>query len=75
MIVNDKSKTMEVKFCDVPNGEVFMEDGAYYLAIEGILDDLGYRKNAVNLTDGEVTYFECDEMVIWVKATLTVENR
>ena len=75
MIVNDKSKTMEVKFCDVPNGEVFMEDGAYYLAIEGILDDLGYRKNAVNLTDGELTYFEGDEMVIWVKATLTVENR
>ena len=75
MIVNDKSKTMEVKFCDVPNGEVFMEDGVYYLAIEGILDDLGYRKNAVNLTDGEVTYFECDEMVIWVKATLTVENQ
>ena len=75
MIVNDKSKTREVKFCDVPNGEVFMEDGAYYLAIEGILDDLGYRKNAVNLTEGEVTYFDCNEMVIWVKATLTVENR
>ena len=75
MIINDRPKTREVKFCDVPNGEVFMEDGVYYLAIEGILDDLGYRKNAVNLTDGEVTYFECDEMVIWVKATLTVENR
>ena len=75
MIVNDKSKTREVKFCDVPNGEVFMEDGAYYLAIEGILDDLGYRKNAVNLTEGEVTYFDCNDMVIWVKATLTVENR
>ena len=75
MIVNDKSKTREVKFCDVPNGEVFMEDGAYYLAIEGILDDLGYRKNAVNLTEGQVTYFDCNEMVIWVKATLTVENR
>ena len=75
MIVNDKSKTMEVKFCDVPNGEVFMRDGAYYLAIEGILDDLGFRKNAVGLTEGEVTYFDCNEMVIWVKATLTVENR
>ena len=75
MIVNDKSKTMEVKFCDVPNGEVFMEDGVYYLAIEGILDDLGYRKNAVNLTGGQVTYFDYNEMVIWVKATLTVENR
>ena len=75
MIINDRPKTREVKFCDVPNGEVFMEDDVYYLAIEGILDDLGYRKNAVNLTDGEVTYFECDEMVIWVKATLTVENR
>lgn len=75
MIVNDKSKTREVKFCDVPNGEVFMEDGAYYLAIEGILDDLGFRKNAVSLTEGEVTYFDCNDMVIWVKATLTVENR
>ena len=75
MIVNDKSKTMKVKFCDVPNGEVFMEDGVYYLAIEEIFDDLGYRKNAVNLTVGEVTYFDCNEMVIWVKATLTVENR
>ena len=75
MIVNDKSKTRGVKFCDVPNGEVFMEDGAYYLAIEEIFDDLGRRKNAVNLTDGEVTSFDCNEMVIWVKATLTVENR
>ena len=75
MIINDKPRTREVKFCDVPNGEVFMEDGAYYLAMEGILDDLGYRKNAVNLTEGEVTYFDCNEMVIWVKATLTVENR
>ena len=75
MIVNDKSKTREVKFCDVPKGEVFIEDGAYYLAIKGFFDDLGYRKNAVNLTEGEVTYFDCNEMVIWVKATLTVENR
>ena len=75
MIVNDKSKTREVKFCDVPNGEVFMEDGVYYLAIREIFDDLGRRKNAVNLTDGEVTYFDCGEMVVWVKATLTVENQ
>ena len=75
MIVNDKSKTMEVKFCDVPNGEVFMKDGVYYLAIEGIYDNLGDRNNAVNLNDGEVTYFGGDEIVIWVKATLTVENR
>ena len=49
MIVNDKSKTMEVKFCDVPNGEVFMEDDVYYLAIEGIHDDLGDCKNAVTI--------------------------
>ena len=75
MIINDKPKTREVKFCDVPNGEVFMEDDVYYLAIEGIHDDLGDCKNAVNLNDGEVTYFGCDEMVVWVKATLTVENR
>ena len=76
MIVNDKSKTMEVKFCDVPNGEVFMKDGAYYLAIEGIIDDWGdCCINAVNLTKGEVTCFDCNDMVIWVKATLTVENR
>ena len=76
MIVNDKSKTREVKFCDVPNGEVFMEDGAYYLAIEEIYDNLeNCKSNAVNLNDGEVIYFDCNEMVIWVKATLTVENR
>ena len=75
MIINDRPKTREVKFCDVPNGEVFMEDDVYYLAIEEILDDLGYRKNAVNLTEGQVTYFDCNDMVIWVKATLTVENR
>ena len=71
MIVNDKSKTREVKFCDVPNGEVFMEDGVYYLAIE----NLGDCKNAVNLNEGEVTHFDCGEMVVWVKATLTVENQ
>jgi hypothetical protein len=75
MIVDDKSKTREVKFCDVPNGEVFMEDGVYYLAIEGIHDNWGDCKNAVNLNEGKVTYFECDDMVVWVKATLTIENR
>ena len=75
MIINDKPRTREVKFCDVPNGEVFMEDGVYYLAIEGIYDNRGDCKNAVNLNEGEVTYFDCDEMVVWVKATLTVENQ
>ena len=75
MIVNNKIKAMKVKFCDVPSGEVFMEDDEYYLAIERIHDDLGNCKNAVNLNDGEVTYFGRDEMVIWVKAILTVENR
>lgn len=75
MIVDDKPKTRKVKFCDVPNGEVFMEDDVYYLAIEGVHDNLGDCKNAVNLSDGEITYFECDEMVVWVKATLTIENR
>ena len=75
MIINDRPKTREVKFCDVPNGEVFMEDDVYYLAIEGIYDNLGDCKNAVNLNEGEVTYFDCDEMVVWVKATLTVENQ
>ena len=75
MIVNDKPKTREVKFCNVPNGEVFMEDGVYYLAIEEIYDNLGNCKNAVNLNDGEITYFEHNEMVVWVKTTLTVENR
>ena len=64
MIVNDKSKTMEVKFCDVPNGEVFMEDGVYYLAIEEVYDNLGDCKNAVNLNDGEITYSEYNEMVV-----------
>ena len=75
MIVNDKTTIREVKFCDVPNGEVFIEDGVYYLAIEGIHDNLGDCKNAVNLNYGEVTYFDCDERVVWVKATLTVESR
>ena len=75
MIVNDKPKTGEVKFCDVPNGEVFMKDGAYYLAIEEIIDDWGDCKNAVSLNNGEVTCFDCNDMVIWVKATLTVENQ
>jgi hypothetical protein len=52
MIVNDKPKTKEVKFCNVP---VFMEDGVYYLAIEEISDNSGNCKNAVNLNEGEVT--------------------
>jgi hypothetical protein len=75
MVVNVKPKTREVKFCDVPNGEVFMEDGVYYLPIEEVYDNLGNCKNAVNLNDGEITYFEYNEMVVLVKATLTVENR
>ena len=75
MIIDDKPKTRKVRFCDVPNGEVFMEDDVYYLAIEGIPDDWGDCKNAANLNDGKVTYFERDEMVVWVKATLTIESR
>ena len=61
MIVNDKSKTMEVKFCHVP---VFMEDGVHYLAIEEVYDNLGNCKNAVNLNDGEITYSEYNKMVV-----------
>lgn len=75
MTVENKIEPKTVEFCNVPNGEVFIHDDVYYLAIEELRDSWGDCKNAVDLNDGEPTCFDCDEEVIWVKATLTVENR
>ena len=76
MTVENKIETKTVEFYEVPNGEVFMHDDKCYLAIEELRSDSwGNFKNAVDLSDGELVYFDSDEEVIWVKATLIIESR
>lgn len=67
----------EIEFERVPNGEVFLYEDEYYLAIDVLVDDCGNRVNAINLSDGngEATFFDDDTPVLWVRSTITVESR
>ena len=75
MLFDNKVIPKTVDFCDVPNGEVFTHRGTCYLAIDDVEDGHGNDKNAIDLSNGEAVYFESYDQVIWVKATLTIENR
>lgn len=75
MTIDNKTELKEVEFCSVPNGDVFIYGDVYYLAIDDLEDSRGNEKNAIDLDDGEATYFDSTDMVVWVKATLVIESR
>ena len=75
MIVQDKTEPKKVEFWTIPNGDVFMYNDVYYLAIDELEDSRRSEKNAVDLKDGEATHFGSNDMVVWVKATLVIEGR
>ena len=77
MNIEDKNANSTIEFCNVPSGEIFLYEDSYYLAIDPLEDGYGNEVNAINLSDGDGggTYFDEDTEVLWVKATLTIENR
>lgn len=77
MQIDDKTANNEIEFHRVPNGKVFFFEDAYYLAIDILEDRDGNSVNAINLSegDGEGTYFDDEDIVLLVKATLTIESR
>ena len=77
MQIDNKIGNGEIEFHRVPNGEIFLYDDEYFLAIDILEDDCGNRVNAINLSDGDgqANFFDDDDMVLWVKSTITVESR
>lgn len=67
MIVIDKRKSLETEFKDVQPGATFFWKGWYFLKFAKTEE-----ANAVCLTDGLLELFEEDDLVIPVKATLTI---
>lgn len=62
-----------IPFKMVAIGEVFCYDGALYMSIqESTSKSTGELYNAVNLADGESTYFYENEVVLLVKAQIIV---
>ena len=63
----------KIPFKMVALGEVFSWDGSLYMAMhEATSTSTGELYNAVNLADGESTYFDEDAVVIPVKAQLVI---
>ena len=77
MNIENKISNKTIEFSSVPNGEIFLYDEDYFLAIETLEDDCCNRVNAINLSegDGQASYFDDDAMVLWVKSTITIESR
>lgn len=62
-----------IPFKMVAIGEVFSWDGALYMAThEATSTSTGELYNAVDLADGESTYFEASDEVVLVKAQLVI---
>lgn len=70
-IIYKNKKKVAFKFIAI--GEVFSWDGAPYMAThEATSTSTGELYNAVDLADGESTYFDEDAVVIPVKAQLVI---
>lgn len=54
-------------------GDVFLYNGCPYITIEFVYDDDNNGFNAIDLSAGEGAYFNGDETIRIVKATLTLE--
>ena len=77
MQIDNKIRNGEIEFHRVPNGEIFLYYDEYFLAIDILKNDYGNRVNAINLSDGDgrANFFDDDDMVLWVKSTITIESR
>lgn len=70
-IVYKNKKKVAFKFIAI--GEVFSWNGALYMAThEATSTSTGELYNAVDLADGESTYFEASDEVVLVKAQLVI---
>ena len=72
-----KNKTFDyIEFGSLNSGEVFQAiDGKYYLKTKTFVPESSkYCVNAVLMEQGECTFFNLDEKVIAVKATLVIDE-
>ena len=69
MKVIDNRKSIEINFGEIKNGEIFEHCGVFYLKI---IEESGY--NAVNIENGVLDGFDNMNVVIPVKATLTINR-
>ena len=67
MKVVDNRKNVEINFGEIKNGEIFEHCGVFYLKI---VEESG--NNAVNIENGVLVGFSNMNVVIPVKATLTI---
>ena len=67
MKVVDNRKSVEINFGEIKNGEIFEHCGVFYLKI---VEESG--NNAVNIENGVLVGFSNMNVVIPVKATLTI---
>ena len=70
MIINDKRKPNTLRFANLNQGECFIdEEGCYCM----VVDDPPHKDyNAVDLENGRLYWFECDQEVVKVNARLEV---
>lgn len=70
-IVYKNKKKVAFKFIAI--GEVFSWNSILYMAVpKGTSTSTGEIFNAINMADGESTYFDDNEIVIPVKAQLVI---
>lgn len=58
-----KEDKTAVEFIKIDNGGVFSHSGIFYIKTEGIEDSNYNAINAVDLSDGEITSFEDNDLV------------
>lgn len=77
MNIENKNGDGTITFDHVPNGEIILYDDKYFLVIGCLEDNYGNSVNAIDLSDGdgEGIYFDDDDRVLLVKATLVIESR
>ena len=73
MEIIDKRKK-SVKFETVKHGEIFEYDGYFFMrTCSSYCDENGDYDNAVNLENGDLTYFEDNHIIMPVNCKLVLE--
>lgn len=68
------AKNHNYTFDSIATLSVFEYDNAYYLKVASPYVDTQAKANAVDLETGALTYFESDDEVSLINATLTIDG-
>ena len=71
-VIEDKAQFLKVKFGEIEVGEFFKYHNAIYLKTSY---SSSVESNAFDLSDGEQSIFEYNDIVQPVKATVTIEPK